>query len=220
MAAYLRSLKLPPKSRIAICSKNCAHWILADWAIWMADHVSVPLYPNLNASTVRFANFHMSSSLDRGPSPIWDEMKAVPEVLRVAFLAPRSADALGRPNCAARAAAERAGERRRDSDHRLHFRQHQPAGRVMLSRRHRSGHDRICQLSRCHPAIACCLPALAHTMGAGWSTAAQAGFQVFSPTVRQLAHDPVRAYEIVGAAPVAQAQTGVRKLPRRNSIAC
>ena len=97
MAAYLRSLKLPPKSRIAICSKNCAHWILADWAIWMADHVSVPLYPNLNASTVRYILEHSDARLlfVGKLDPIWEEMKSgVPEgVLRVAFpLAPRSAD--------------------------------------------------------------------------------------------------------------------------------
>src|SRR6476620_10748586 len=30
MASYLRSLNLPSKSRVAIVSKNCAHWILAD----------------------------------------------------------------------------------------------------------------------------------------------------------------------------------------------
>src|SRR5687768_4792038 len=63
MAAYLRSLKLPSKSRIAICSKNCAHWILADWAIWMADHVSVPLYPNLNSGTVRYILEHSDARL-------------------------------------------------------------------------------------------------------------------------------------------------------------
>ena len=93
IAAYLRSLKLPAKSRIAICSKNCAHWILADWAIWMADHVSVPLYPNLNASTVRYILEHSDSRLlfVGKLDPIWADMKkGVPEgVLRVAFpLAP------------------------------------------------------------------------------------------------------------------------------------
>ncbi|HWO11671.1 MAG TPA: AMP-binding protein, partial [Polyangiaceae bacterium] len=40
MAAYLHRLGLPPGSRIAICSKNCAYWLLADWAIWMAGHVT------------------------------------------------------------------------------------------------------------------------------------------------------------------------------------
>jgi long-chain acyl-CoA synthetase len=97
MAAYLRSLELPPKSRIAICSKNCAYWLLADWAIWMADHVSVPLYPNLNASTVRYILEHSEARLlfVGKLDPIWEEMKqGVPDsVLRVAFpLAAPSAD--------------------------------------------------------------------------------------------------------------------------------
>ena len=45
MAAYLQSLQLPLQSKIAILGKNSAHWIMADLAIWMAGHVSVPLYP-------------------------------------------------------------------------------------------------------------------------------------------------------------------------------
>lgn len=35
MAGYLESLNYPPKSQIAICSKNCAWWVIADLAIWM-----------------------------------------------------------------------------------------------------------------------------------------------------------------------------------------
>jgi long-chain acyl-CoA synthetase len=97
MAAYLRSLRLPSKSRIAICSKNCVHWLLADWAIWMADHVSVPLYPNLNSGTVRYILEHSDARLlfVGKLDPIWDEMKqGVPAgVLRVSFpLAPASSD--------------------------------------------------------------------------------------------------------------------------------
>ena len=97
MAAYLFRLNLPPKSRIAICSKNCAHWILADWAIWMADHVSVPVYPNLNSGSVRYILEHSDARLlfVGKLDPIWDEMKqgVPPGVLRVSFpLAPSSAD--------------------------------------------------------------------------------------------------------------------------------
>ena len=53
IASYLRSLDFPEQSHIALISKNCAHWIIADLAIWMAGHVSVPLYPNLTADSVR-----------------------------------------------------------------------------------------------------------------------------------------------------------------------
>ncbi len=51
MAGHLKSLKFRPRSHIGLLSKNCAHWIIADLAIWMAGHVSVPLYPTLNAAT-------------------------------------------------------------------------------------------------------------------------------------------------------------------------
>jgi long-chain acyl-CoA synthetase len=43
---------LPPRSRIAILSKNCAQWMMADLAIWMAGHISVPLYPTLSAHSI------------------------------------------------------------------------------------------------------------------------------------------------------------------------
>ncbi|WP_395604918.1 AMP-binding protein [Pseudomonas sp. B21128] len=51
-AHWLRARELPLGSHIALISKNCAHWIIADLAIWMAGHVSVPLYPNLTADSV------------------------------------------------------------------------------------------------------------------------------------------------------------------------
>jgi long-subunit acyl-CoA synthetase (AMP-forming) len=63
MAAYLKSLDLPPRSNIAILGKNSAHWIMADLAIWMAGHVSVPLYPTANAETVSYVLEHSESKL-------------------------------------------------------------------------------------------------------------------------------------------------------------
>ncbi|MDX1459231.1 MAG: AMP-binding protein, partial [Marinobacter sp.] len=75
MAAYLKSLNLPEKSRIGIVSKNCAHWIMSDWAIWMAGHVSVPLYPTLNAETVRYILDHSGCEvLFVGKLDDWDTM--------------------------------------------------------------------------------------------------------------------------------------------------
>ena len=53
MAAYLKSLNLQKGTKIGILSKNCAHWMFSDLAIMMAGHVSVPLYPNLNAETLK-----------------------------------------------------------------------------------------------------------------------------------------------------------------------
>lgn len=58
IAAGLKSLNLPPQSNIAILSKNCAHWVLADLAIWMAGHVSVPVYPTFSATSIRYILEH------------------------------------------------------------------------------------------------------------------------------------------------------------------
>ncbi|MDG1189225.1 MAG: AMP-binding protein [Flavobacteriales bacterium] len=63
MAAYLQSLDLVPKSKIAILSKNCAHWIMSDLAIMMAGHVSVPLYPNLMAESIKQILDHSETKL-------------------------------------------------------------------------------------------------------------------------------------------------------------
>ena len=51
-AQWLRERQLPSGSHIAIIGKNSAHWVIADLAIWIAGHVSVPLYPNLTAESV------------------------------------------------------------------------------------------------------------------------------------------------------------------------
>ncbi|MDP3847912.1 MAG: AMP-binding protein [Pseudomonas sp.] len=62
-ANWLRALELAPGSHIAIISKNCAHWIITDLAIWMAGHVSVPLYPNLGADSVRQVLEHSQAAV-------------------------------------------------------------------------------------------------------------------------------------------------------------
>ncbi|MFP6848050.1 MAG: AMP-binding protein [Pseudomonas sp.] len=62
-ANWLRSRELPQGSRIAIISKNCAHWIVTDLAIWMAGHISVPLYPNLTADSVAQVLRHSEAAL-------------------------------------------------------------------------------------------------------------------------------------------------------------
>lgn len=62
-AHWLRARELPAGSHIALISKNCAHWIIADLAIWMAGHVSVPLYPNLTAESVAQVLTHSESAL-------------------------------------------------------------------------------------------------------------------------------------------------------------
>jgi long-chain acyl-CoA synthetase len=61
IAGYLKAQNWEPGSHVAILSKNCAWWIMADLAIWMAGHVTVPVYPSLRAQTVRQIIEHSES---------------------------------------------------------------------------------------------------------------------------------------------------------------
>lgn len=95
MATYLKSLNLPDRSHIALCSKNCAYWIIADLAIWMAGHVSIPIFPILTVDIVQYELEHSEARLlfVGKLDPIWDEMKkGVPADLpMIAFpLAPKN----------------------------------------------------------------------------------------------------------------------------------
>jgi long-subunit acyl-CoA synthetase (AMP-forming) len=78
MAAYLKAQGWEPGSRIALVSKNCAHWLMADMAILMAGHVSVPIYPNVNAETVSYILEHSEAKLlfvGKLDEPNWAVMK-------------------------------------------------------------------------------------------------------------------------------------------------
>jgi len=77
MAAHLRRLGFAPGARIAILSKNTAHWLMSDFAIWLAGLVSVPLYPTLSSATVRQILEHSESSLlFVGKLDGWEQMKS------------------------------------------------------------------------------------------------------------------------------------------------
>tara|TARA_R110001592_G_scaffold152614_2_gene380248 strand:- start:7026 stop:8711 length:1686 start_codon:yes stop_codon:yes gene_type:complete len=76
VATHLLSLGFPPHSHIALISKNCAHWIVTDLAIWMAGHVSVPLYPNLTADAVKQILDHSEArAVFVGKLDEWDIMR-------------------------------------------------------------------------------------------------------------------------------------------------
>lgn len=81
MAAYLKKIGVQPGDNVALISKNCAHWIMADLAIWMAGGVSVPLYPTLTAESVRQIMEHSESRyLFVGKLDDWQNMASgVPE---------------------------------------------------------------------------------------------------------------------------------------------
>ncbi|RLA49819.1 MAG: AMP-binding acetyl-CoA synthetase, partial [Gammaproteobacteria bacterium] len=94
MAAHLRSLDLPEHSHIALISKNCAHFVMCDLAIWMAGHAAIALYPTLNADTVEYILDHSDSRLVFiGKLDDWDDLKlGIPDSLpKIALpLAPKT----------------------------------------------------------------------------------------------------------------------------------
>jgi len=76
LAAGLQSLGLRKKAHIAIVSKNCREWVIADLAIMMAGYVSVPFYPTLTASQLN--EVITSGDVDAifvGKLETWEDMK-------------------------------------------------------------------------------------------------------------------------------------------------
>lgn len=63
MAAHLTSLGLPHGAKVALLSKNCAHFFMAELAIWMAGFSTVAIFPTESADTVKFVLEHSESSL-------------------------------------------------------------------------------------------------------------------------------------------------------------
>ena len=57
-ASALLKLGLTPGDRVAILSKNCAEWVIADAAISMAGLVSVPIYPTAGTDTISYVLEH------------------------------------------------------------------------------------------------------------------------------------------------------------------
>ena len=92
MAAHLKSLGLPRAARVAILSKNCAHFFMAELAIWMAGYTTVAIFPTEHADTVKFVLEHSEASLlFVGKLDEWHKQEpGVPaELPRIAFpLAP------------------------------------------------------------------------------------------------------------------------------------
>lgn len=76
IAAYLKSLHLPPQSHIGLISKNCREWIITDLAIMMSGHVSVPLYATLKQDTLaEVLDIGDVKMLFVGKLDNWDMMK-------------------------------------------------------------------------------------------------------------------------------------------------
>jgi long-subunit acyl-CoA synthetase (AMP-forming) len=62
MAAYLKAQNLAPGARVAILSKNCAHFIMAELAIWMAGGTTVAIFPTEAGETIRYVLDHSEAS--------------------------------------------------------------------------------------------------------------------------------------------------------------
>jgi long-chain acyl-CoA synthetase len=97
MAAHLEAQGFGPGARIAILSKNCAHFIIAELAIWMAGGTTVAIFPTESAETVGYVLGHSEASLlFVGKLDAWERQEpGVPAGLpRIALpLAPDSARA-------------------------------------------------------------------------------------------------------------------------------
>ncbi len=85
MAAALKDLGVQQGDRVALFSKNCAHWIMADLAIMLCGAVSVPLYANQSAETLTYVLKHSGTrflfvgKLDEAPpaGAIPDDIKTI-----------------------------------------------------------------------------------------------------------------------------------------------
>ncbi|MBQ0722622.1 MAG: AMP-binding protein [Paraperlucidibaca sp.] len=58
LASHIKSLNLGEGASVGLLGRNSAHWIVADVAIWMAGHVTVPLYPTLNGESAAYILDH------------------------------------------------------------------------------------------------------------------------------------------------------------------
>jgi len=76
MAAHLQSRGFPRGARIAILSKNCAHFVMAELAIWLAGYTTVAIFPTESAETVGFVLGHSGASLlFVGKLDAWEQQK-------------------------------------------------------------------------------------------------------------------------------------------------
>ncbi len=76
LVSYIHSLGLPPQSNIGLVSKNCAEWVVADLAIMMSGHISVPFYATLTDTQINQVLVHSGCKvLFVGKLDDWKGMK-------------------------------------------------------------------------------------------------------------------------------------------------
>ncbi|HWI83231.1 AMP-binding protein [Ramlibacter sp.] len=77
MARHLRERGLAPGARVAMLTKNCAHFFMAELAIWMAGGTTVAIFPTETAETVRYVLEHSEASLlFVGKLDAWEQQAA------------------------------------------------------------------------------------------------------------------------------------------------
>ena len=88
MVTALRHLGLVAGDKVALLSKNCAQWFIADLAMQMGQYVSVPIYPTANVDTIEYVLRHSEAKvIFVGKLDDWKSQEAgVPaDLLRIAF---------------------------------------------------------------------------------------------------------------------------------------
>ncbi|MEI8155540.1 MAG: AMP-binding protein [Burkholderiales bacterium] len=94
MAAYIKAQGMESGARVALLSKNCAHFFMAELAIWMAGCTTVAIFPTETAETIGYVLEHSGASmLFVGKLDTWDKQKpGIPATLPcVSFpLAPKN----------------------------------------------------------------------------------------------------------------------------------
>ena len=63
MVTAIHALGIQKGDKIAILSKNCAYWVMADMAIMMAGCISIPLYPNISPNQLNELLLHSDSKM-------------------------------------------------------------------------------------------------------------------------------------------------------------
>ncbi|MEE3331427.1 MAG: AMP-binding protein [Myxococcota bacterium] len=76
-AAWLEQ-NYPQRTRMAILSRNRAHWVLADYAIIAAGNVTIPIFTTLPRNTAEYVlEFSETKVLFVGETENWDEVREV-----------------------------------------------------------------------------------------------------------------------------------------------
>ena len=87
IASSIDSYNLPEKSHIGLISKNCREWVIADLAIMMSGHISVPFFPTLKSYELKnLIDFGEVKLLFAGKLENWEEQsKGVKNIPVISF---------------------------------------------------------------------------------------------------------------------------------------